>query len=290
MAATTRGLTFGRWNWQEAQSGPHGRARVTEGETVVRDEANSYGVGETLPVGPSLHGIQYLPDARRHGPGSRIVQWVWLDPQSPPRDLALIAKADGRFTHAAAWGPFDVGRFRSGSGLEWFLHSFYRHANGFLGWGKDLLNAALPYVLHEARAMGEVPRPGEWTRLEVDLLDIGIGNELLDGIGFVHDGGRVLWGRTTIENGSDSQTLWGDSVGPLPANLARSKIEVVGLRAGTKIKVLFEDRDIVAGPGYFVDDLRGQDLYQRFGGGPGVGYGNEPVALRIYEIAEPGRH
>jgi len=284
MAATTRGLTFGRWNWQEGASGAHGRARVTEGDTLVRDEANSYGVGETPPAGPSLHGIQYIPDARRHAKGSRIVQWVWLDPRTPPRNLALIAKADGRFTHAAAWGAFDLERFRSGSGLEWFLHSFYRHADGFLGWGKDLLNAALPYVPREVRAMGELPRPGEWTRLEVDLSDIGIADEQLDGVGFVHDGGRVLWGRTTIQNGSNSETLWGDSVGPLPANLATARIEVSGLKTGTRIKVLFEDREIVAGAGYFVDDFRGQDLYQRFGGGPGVGYGSDPVALHIYEI------
>jgi len=284
MAATTRGVTFGKWRWQEGASGPHGRARVTEGETVVRDEANSYGVGEILPSGPSLHGIQYLPDARRHGRGARIVQWVWLDPKAPPRSLALVAKADGRFTHAAAWGPFAVDRFRSGPGLEWFLHSFYRHANGFLGWGRDLLSAALPYVPREAKAMGDLPRAGEWTRLEVNLSETGIGSELVDGIGFVHDGGRVSWGRTTIESGSNSETLWGDSVGPVPAHLAAARIEVAGLKAGTKVKVLFEDREIVAGPGHFLDDFRGQDLYQRFGGGPGVGYGNDPVAFHIYEI------
>lgn len=55
-------------------------------------------------------------------------------------------------------------------------------------------------------------------------------------------------------------------------------------RVGTRIKVLFEDREIIAGPGFFVDDFRGEDLYQRFGGGPGVGYGGAPVALHIYEI------
>ncbi|MEO8501129.1 MAG: hypothetical protein ABI565_09455, partial [Vicinamibacteria bacterium] len=284
IAATTRGLTFGRWQWQDGPPGPHGRARVTEGETAVRDEANSYGISETPPQGPSLHGIQYLPEARRYPAGSRIVQWVWLDPKSPPRDLAVMAKADGRFTHAAAWGPFDLDRFGSGSDLEWFLHSFYRHADGFLGWGRDLLNAALPYVPHQARSMGPLPRPGEWTRLEIDLTDIGITNELVDGIGFVHDGGRVAWGATTIENGSSSETLWGDSVGPPASALGATRIEVFGLKAGTKIRVLFEDREIVAGPGYFVDDFRGRDLYQRFGGGPGVGYEDEPVAFHVYEI------
>jgi hypothetical protein len=176
-----------------------------------------------------------------------------------------------------------MGRFRSGGGLDWFLHSFYRYADGFLGWGKDLLSAALPYVPETAVAMGSLPRSGEWARLEVDLSSVGIGSELVDGVGFVHDGGRVLWGRTAIE-GLATQTLWGDSVGPPPGALETSRIEVAGLKAGTRIKVLFEDREVVAGPGYFVDDFRGEDLYQRFGGGPGVGYGNEPVAFHLYEI------
>jgi hypothetical protein len=284
MAATTRGLTFGRWKWQDDTGSLHGNARVTEGETVARDEANSYGVSETPPKGPSLHGIQYLPGARRFPAGSKVVQWVWLDPKAAPRDLALVAKADGRFTHAAAWGPFALDRFRSGSGLEWFLRNFYRHANGFLGWGQDLLSQAVPYVPREARAMGALPKPGEWTRLEVSLADIGIAGELVDGIGFIHDGGRVFWGRTTIESGSNTLTVWGDSLGPLPESAEGAKIEVQGLRAGTRVKVLFEDREIVAGPGYFVDSFRGQDLYQRFGGGQGAGYGDEPVAFHLYEI------
>jgi hypothetical protein len=33
----------------------------------------------------------------------------------------------------------------------------------------------------------------------------------------------------------------------------------------------------------------GQDLYQRFGGGPTTGYGGTPVAVHIYEIGEGPR-
>lgn len=49
------------------------------------------------------------------------------------------------------------------------------------------------------------------------------------------------------------------------------------------MRVLFEDREITAADG-FVDDFRGQDLYQRFGGGPTLGYGDAPVALHVYEV------
>ena len=70
--------------------------------------------------------------------------------------------------------------------------------------------------------------------------------------------------------------------GPGPEQLARTRIGVAGLKAGTKIRVLFEDRELTAEDGHFVDDFRGQDLYQRFGGS--LGYGPEPVALHLYEI------
>jgi hypothetical protein len=49
------------------------------------------------------------------------------------------------------------------------------------------------------------------------------------------------------------------------------------------VRVLFEDRELVAEDGYFVDDLRGADLYQRYGG-ERTGYGNAPVAARVYEF------
>ncbi len=284
MAATTRGLTFGKWRWQDGASGPHGRARVTESGTVARDEANAYGIGETRTPGPGLHGIQYLPEPRRYSKGARLVQWVWLDPKASPRNLAILAKGDGRFTHAASWGTIELGAFRRASGLEWFLNGFYRHARGFLGWGKDLLTSALAYVPERTRSMGALPPPGAWVRLEVPLADLGAQDKLLDGVGFLHEGGRVLWGQTTIEEGPGSQVLWGDSLAPTPTELEKTRIEVSGLKAGVRIKVLFEDREIVAAAGYFVDDFRGRDLYQRFGGGPGVGYGNEPVAFHLYEI------
>jgi len=284
MAATTRGLTLGKWRWSDETPGPRGRARITEGPSELRDESNSYGVIEAPTPGPSLHGIQYLPGARRHSRESRIVQWVWLDPKSPPKTLAIIAKGEGRFIHAAAWGPFDAARFRKEPGLDWFVHGLYRHANGFLGWGKDLLNAALPYVPADALDMGDLPVPGIWTKLEVPFSRIGIDGGLVDGIAFIHDGGRVHWGRTTIEDGSSSEALWADSIGPDPGLLRTTRIEVAGLKAGTRIRVLFEDREIVAESGYFVDDFRGRDLYQRFGGGDGAGYGSDPVALHIYEV------
>ena len=53
---------------------------------------------------------------------------------------------------------------------------------------------------------------------------------------------------------------------PDPATLEKAKVVVAGLKKGTKVRVLFEDREIVAEDGFFVDDFRGADLYQRYGG------------------------
>ena len=69
-----------------------------------------------------------------------------------------------------------------------------------------------------------------------------------------------------------------------PERLARTRIAVDGLKSGTRVRVLFEAREIKAADGFFVDDFRGHDLYRRFGGGPAAGYGDTPVAAHIYEI------
>jgi hypothetical protein len=125
-------------------------------------------------------------------------------------------------------------------------------------------------------------------KLEIPLDKIGAAGNLLDGVAFLHEGGRVWWGRTTLVDGDGVETVvWGDAV-ELPAEqLARTKISVAGLKAGSKVRVLFEDRELTAADGHFVDDFRGQDLYQRYGGGWGVGYGDAPVALHIYEVTAP---
>ena len=51
-------------------------------------------------------------------------------------------------------------------------------------------------------------------------------------------------------------------------NVACTTTAVDGLSSGTRVRVLFDDRELEAADGCFVDDFRGQDLYQRLGGGP----------------------
>ena len=117
-----------------------------------------------------------------------------------------------------------------------------------------------------ADPVGAAPGSGTWAQLEVPL-------------------DRISWGRTSsVDPAGVEVEVWRASI-ELPADrLARTKISVGGLKAGTRVRVLFEDRELTAADGYFVDDFRGQDLYQRFGGGPRLGYGDAPVALHIYEV------
>jgi hypothetical protein len=176
-----------------------------------------------------------------------------------------------------------AGRLRKDSKLaSWFLLSFYRHARGFLGWDARLVEKALAYVPGQAADMGALPAAGKWVKLELPLAKIGTADALLDGVGFLHEGGRVWRGRTSLVGpDGDEVVVWGGAVELPSAALARTTIHVGGPKAGARVRVLFEGRELTAADGHFRDDFRGQDLYERYGG---PGYGPEPVALHVYEI------
>ncbi len=266
-------MPLGQWRWSDEKA-PTGRSRVTEdiaGKPAEPRTPEDEQAGQQRPV---IHGVQNLPNARTWPAGAKLVQWVRLDPKAPPRNLVLLAKGDGNWTHAAAWGKFDVAALRQDPRRAfWFLHAFYRHAYGFLGWGTDLVGKALPYIPEKVAAMGELPKTGAWIKLEVPLDRIGAVGPLVDGVGCMQKGGRVWWGPTSVVADKEETLVLGDSLALPPEQLKETKVRVAGLKAGTKVHVLFEDRELVAEDGFFVDDFRGQDLYQCFGA---PGYGSDP--------------
>jgi hypothetical protein len=286
IAATTHGLSFGNWRWS-GEKLPAGRVRVTADLHVFSDESDGYHVTGSPPRQALCpHGIQNLISPRKWPAGSKLVSWVKLDAKMPPRNLVALVKADGRWTHAAAWGAFDTDGIRKDNARAfWFLRTFYRHARGFLGWGDKVPPYALDFLPSATKAMGKLPKSGEWTKLELPLETVGASGKLLDGIGFLHEGGRASWAGTVLVAPDGKETVvFGDHEDrPAPANLEKTTIRVAGLKKGAKVRVLFEDRTIVAADGYFVDDFRGVDLYQRYGG-ERSGYGNAPVALHVYEV------
>jgi hypothetical protein len=308
ITASTNALALGRWSAADDRDAPKegGRARVTSGEDELRDESNAYGIGAEPQRGPTVHGVQYLPDARAWPKGTKLVQWVYLDAKTLPKDLVVLVKADGRWVHAASWGKFDPSPLRKDPKLAyWFLNTFYRHAKGFLGWDTKLLDKALAYIPEKTADQGTLPEAGKWVKLEIPLEKIGATDKLLDGVAFLHEGGVVKWGRTTLTgpDGTRSEVLersfWGGRVGDV---LSDVKIHIAGLKAGTKVRVLFEDRELTAENGSFTDKVAGQDLfwrfhalgtslYQRFGNGA-YGYAGQDiapadVALHLYEIVMP---
>src|SRR5262249_34667487 len=160
---------------------------------------------------------------------------------------------------------------------------------GFLGWDFKGVLKASPYIPERAVHMGAPPAAGRWTQIEIPLERIGAHDKLVDGVAFLHRGGRIRWGRTAVvgpprEELEGWSEVWGNGADRSPERLARTKIAVDGLRSGARVHVLFEDREITAADGYFIDDFRGRDLYQRFGGGPTTGYGDTPVIVHLYEI------
>lgn len=286
IAATTRGMALG--SWQASDDAPSGskKSRLTMGKDELRDESNAYGAGIKTESGPACHGIQYLPDARDWPAGTKLAQWVKLDAKSPPKNLVVLVKADGRWAYAASWGKTDLSYLKKDPDVSyWFLNVLYRHAKGFLGWGRDLLPKAMDYIPGKTVDMGPPPAAGEWVKLEVPFDKLGATGKLVDGVAFLHDDGRVYWGRTSFLSSDDKETLvWGDSI-ELPGDaLEKVTIRVPGLKAGTKVRVLFEDREITSADGAFTDDFRGFDWYQRHGGGFGAGYGPAPVAVHLYEM------
>src|SRR5262249_16011556 len=154
------------------------------------------------------HGVQYLTDPKKWPVGSKLVTWVKLDPKVPPKSLVALVKADGRWIHAAGWGGADFAKVRGGNAMSfWFLRTFYRHARGFLGWGHKVRGQALELIPEKVAAMGELPKAGEWMKLEVPLDKIGAVDKLLDGVGFLHDGGRILWAKTVLVGPDGAETV-----------------------------------------------------------------------------------
>jgi len=268
VAAVTHPLRFGSVEWNDEKGG---------------HTTSSALPGERKPL--FYDGIQYIPQLipAEKTRGATLVQWVQLDGKDLPENLVLMLKTDGRWRAAAAWGSFDMGWLRNDKARAYgFLSSFYKNSSGFLGWDDAMVKKALAYMPEKAENMGALPAAGQWVKLEAPLERIGA-TGMIDGVACLHEGGNVRWGHTSIvfADGSE-QVLIGDSLVLPPSQLAKTKISVPGLKAGAKVRVVFEDREITAQNGYFTDDFRGQDLYQRFGGPNGYGIG--PEALHVYEI------
>jgi len=138
--------------------------------------------------------------------GDRLYAWVHLDPENPPKQVMLQFHVDGTWEHRAVWGEDKI--------------SF-----GGVGTDRDA-----------HRQMGALPVPGEWVRLEVDPLLVGLGpGRTVDGMAFTQFDGLAHWDAAGVETETPS-LAFGSAAGSvreavLAAASSRSEEQATLLRA-----------------------------------------------------------
>jgi hypothetical protein len=245
--------------------------------------------------------------------GDVLVQYVYLPPGAAVENVMLMARADGMWRHHAVWGKFDHKGFTDSGVRLWMALDMHQMSWGTLGLGfcgPEGHNPHNPALLRDTftagqfRRLGDLPRAGVWVRLEVPVEKLGLEGKAVDGFAFVSKGAKVWWERTLLVRGGAERVLCDGSAGIHPAALKRVRFEVKGLKAGTKVKVCFEEREIVARDGYFEDDLSGEAGYRNlwvglygdkigetgyYGDGVFSNYNGGRVAARLYEVASGER-
>jgi hypothetical protein len=98
--------------------------------------------------------------------GDKLFAYVYLDPQDPPKTI-MLQWHDGAWEHRAYWGGDNI------------------------PWGVEKSPSR--------RHMGPLPKPGEWTRLEVEASAVGFGEgSTVNGLAFTQFDGTVYWDRAGV--------------------------------------------------------------------------------------------
>ncbi len=121
--------------------------------------------------GNQQHFFRNADQKLRIGLGDRLFAWVWLDPENPPREIMVQYNSDGDagWRHRAFWGE------------------------NLIGYGRDAST--------ERRHQGPLPSLGEWTRLEIDPLDVGLRpGMVVHGVAFTQFDGTSYWDTIGIES------------------------------------------------------------------------------------------
>jgi len=149
-------------------------------ETVLVADEHTH----SSALGLQSHAVDF-PAPLAVPPHSMIVQQVWLDPQDPPRGIALQFKqADSE----------EAGVYWEGE--------------------EEVFN---PAEHEELWYYGMLPELGKWVSLDILMEDLGLENSRITGLRFVTFDGRALWRKTVL---TDAPPLEGsDQTSPaaLPA-------------------------------------------------------------------------
>lgn len=134
----------------------------------------------TDPVSEGTHGHYFIhaDDPLTLESHENIIQYVYLDPANPPRQILLqFYTDDGDGEHRAYWGSNDI------------------LTGGELGTA-SLYN------------MGELPPTDKWLRLKIPASVVGLIGKEIKGIAFVTYNGKAWWDKTT--KSSDYNETQGD--------------------------------------------------------------------------------
>ncbi|MBI2190551.1 MAG: hypothetical protein HYU36_01035 [Planctomycetes bacterium] len=244
--------------------------------------------------------------------GDRIVQYVFIPKKTRVEHLSLMARGNGEWRYHAVWGRFDHREFTESGVRLWMAKDMHQMSWGSIGIGfcgpegHDLKHPQLlkhTFTEDQFHRMGDIPRTGEWARLEAPVDALGLAGQAVDGFGYLSRGDKVWWERTLLLRAGKERTLCDGSVGIPPEQLRRVRFQVAGLQAGMRIKVCFEEREITAQEGYFEDDLSGDPGYRNlwvglygdrigetgyYGDGCFYNYNFGKVAVRLYEVSFGG--
>jgi len=143
--------------------------------------------------GNQQHFFRNADQKLRIAPGDSLFAWVYLDPANPPEEIMLQWNSNG----ADAW-----------------QHRAY--------WGGNKIAFGKANTTERFR-MGDLPKAGEWVRLEVPVATVGLRPGMaVHGIAFTQFGGTSYWDTIGIDSSGSQEAedyVWFDDDAPKGSTL-----------------------------------------------------------------------
>ena len=291
-------VELGKWTWRDDPEAPDGRSHTGISEFTPRPS----------PDGLRLHGFRETRPVIIEA-GDKLIQHVRLDTKSKPSAIAWGVRGDAKWDFNAHYGKaFDFKKWRDDF-VNYWLAGELLAGTWQVGWAyndatKNVF-ADLVFPQSSFKVDGKLPAPGKWTKLEMDAAKIGLVGQQIDGFFFISKDGEAQWAHSAVARGDKEIALCGKTLGPSPEELAAVRFEVPWAKNRTKVKVLFEERELKVEDGAFVDNFTGEDFWLTVRGGatgdavgwhkPGaelkgqtLGYvtPSGPAAVHVYEIEQ----
>src|SRR5262249_33925017 len=144
---------LGEWQWHDSPA-------------LMAPRSHAGPVGK----GPALHYFLHAPQPLVLDKGENLVQYLYLDPKAPPRQILLQLYAGG----------MQLGKR--------------------LYWGEKLIDLGEG---DPGTRIGDLPKAGQWGRVRISLQRLGMARAEATGLLFGQYDGRAFWGATTRSGGQD---------------------------------------------------------------------------------------